>query len=155
MHSCKRKMCIMDCWGSIRNRTDLQKAVRAVKPAELRIFSGSSFRIAISALHCSVRVKPKWQFNFGVRYCFDPFRRNDFVVARRVPHSEHFPSALIFGCSFTSAPQSPHFTIESPPHRSCRLVHGFIYDDWIYNIELSLALVQVEIQNEPQFCVMH
>jgi len=36
-------------------------------------------------------------------------------VASFAPQTEHLPSAVIFGCSFTSEPQSPHFGIESPP----------------------------------------
>jgi len=47
-------------------------------------------------------------------YRLDSARRNDFVVARLAPQTEHLPSAVIFGCSFTSAPQSPHLGIESP-----------------------------------------
>lgn len=38
-------------------------------------------------------------------------------MARLVPQTEHLPSAVIFGCSFTSLPQSPHFGIKSPPSR--------------------------------------
>jgi hypothetical protein len=49
------------------------------------------------------------------RYCLGFVRRNDFVVARLAPQTEHLPSAVIFGCSFTSVPQSPHFGIKSPP----------------------------------------
>ncbi len=40
------------------------------------------------------------------------------TVASFVPQTEHLPSAVIFGCSFISAPQSPHFGIESPPHKA-------------------------------------
>ncbi len=52
------------------------------------------------------------------RYRLAPARRNDFTVASFAPQTEHLPSAAIFGCSFTSAPQSPHFGIESPPHEA-------------------------------------
>jgi hypothetical protein len=52
------------------------------------------------------------------RYRLDFTRRNDFVVARLAPQTEHLPSAVIFGCSFTSVPQSPHFGINSPPHKA-------------------------------------
>jgi len=33
-----------------------------------------------------------------------------FLIASFAPQTEHLPSAVIFGCSPTSAPQSPHFT---------------------------------------------
>jgi hypothetical protein len=49
------------------------------------------------------------------RYHLDFTRRNDFVVARLAPQTEHLPSTVIFGCSFTSVSQSPHFGIKSPP----------------------------------------
>jgi hypothetical protein len=48
-------------------------------------------------------------------YRLDSARRKVFIVASFAPQTEHLPSAVIFGCSFTSAPQSPHFGIESPP----------------------------------------
>jgi len=51
------------------------------------------------------------------RYRLDFTRRNDFVVARLAPQTEHLPSAVIFGSSFTSVSQSPHFGIKSPPSR--------------------------------------
>jgi len=31
------------------------------------------------------------------------------------PQTEHFPSAVIFGCSLTSPPHKPHFKVLSPP----------------------------------------
>jgi hypothetical protein len=37
------------------------------------------------------------------------------LTANLAPQTEHFPSAVIFGCSFTSAPHKPHFTKTSPP----------------------------------------
>jgi len=33
-----------------------------------------------------------------------------FLIASFAPQTEHLPSAVIFGCSATSPPQSPHFT---------------------------------------------
>jgi hypothetical protein len=45
-------------------------------------------------------------------------RWSDFTVAIFVPQAAHLPSAAIFGCSLTSAMQSPRFGIESPPHES-------------------------------------
>jgi hypothetical protein len=33
-----------------------------------------------------------------------------FFIANFAPQTEHLPSAVIFGCSATSPPQSPHFT---------------------------------------------
>ncbi len=42
------------------------------------------------------------------------------------PQTEHFPSAVIFGCSLTSLPQRPHFKIHTPPFYSPPLVHCFL-----------------------------
>jgi len=33
-----------------------------------------------------------------------------FLMANFAPQTEHLPSAVIFGCSLTSAPHKPHFT---------------------------------------------
>jgi hypothetical protein len=52
------------------------------------------------------------------RYRLGFARLNDFVVAKVAPQTEHLPSAVIFGCSFTSVPQSPHFGINSPPFKA-------------------------------------
>jgi hypothetical protein len=41
---------------------------------------------------------------------------NYFLIANFAPQAEHLPWAVILGCSFTSAPQTPHFTIASPPN---------------------------------------
>jgi hypothetical protein len=38
-----------------------------------------------------------------------------FLTASLAPQTEHFPSAVIFGCSLTSAPHKPHFKALSPP----------------------------------------
>jgi len=38
------------------------------------------------------------------------------LIANFAPQTEHLPSAVILGCSLTSAPHKPHFTNLSPPH---------------------------------------
>jgi len=43
-----------------------------------------------------------------------------FLIASFAPHAEHLPSAVIFGFSGSSAPQSPHFA------KSIHL-HEFVY----------------------------
>jgi hypothetical protein len=34
-----------------------------------------------------------------------------FLIVSLAPHKEHLPSAVIFGCSFTSPPHMPHLTM--------------------------------------------
>jgi hypothetical protein len=38
-----------------------------------------------------------------------------FLTANLAPQTEHFPSAVILGCSLTSPPHNPHFKLLSPP----------------------------------------
>ena len=47
-------------------------------------------------------------------------------MASLAPQTEHLPSDVIFGCSFTSAPQSPHFGIKSPPSKLPTTVSNFL-----------------------------
>ena len=53
------------------------------------------------------------------RYCAREYTPKSslvyFLIANFAPQAEHLPCAVIFGCSDTSAPHSPHFTIISPP----------------------------------------
>jgi len=54
---------------------------------------------------------------FVVRYHCDVCRYpylSYFLIANFAPQTEHLPSLVIFGCSLTSIPHSPHFTKFSP-----------------------------------------
>jgi hypothetical protein len=42
------------------------------------------------------------------------FFKNYFARASFFLQTEHLPSVVIFGCSFTSAPQRPHFNSSHP-----------------------------------------
>ena len=57
----------------------------------------------------SIRLRQRIRARVALRFL------NYFLIANFAPQTEHLPSAVIFGCSPTSAPQSPHFTIFSPP----------------------------------------
>ena len=51
-----------------------------------------------------------------------------FLIASFAPQTEHLPSAVIFGCSATSPPQSPHFTKVYHLQRIKRMLFRDIYD---------------------------
>jgi hypothetical protein len=60
-------------------------------------------------------------FNICLYITFERYHSEQslyFLIASLAPHTEHFPSAVTFGCSLTSAPQIPHFGIKSPPQNS-------------------------------------
>jgi hypothetical protein len=51
-----------------------------------------------------------------------------FLTASFAPQTEHLPSAVIFGCSLTSALQIPHFTIRIHLHESIWFLADFFME---------------------------
>jgi len=71
------------------------------------------------------------------------------------PQTEHFPSAVIFGCSLTSALQSPHFKklhlqqLIQPTRLSYRQIARANKPNSNYTEQIAKASSQPEMQGSP------
>ncbi len=96
--------CVNTCTENYANPVHGQrkKAYAAFQPWLHQISIQQSYSLGWLYVDCACVYSPNWLSIY-------------FLIANFAPQTEHLPSAVIFGCSGTSAPQSPHFTIISPP----------------------------------------